>query len=155
MNTKTKTFISNQGEVFEGTQKELMNTYGIKHKMGFSRPSGAVDDNGDRWKEYEEGVTFTKPKLYLNAKLYHSTDIKGKYTEIISPSATATEYNLMKEGVIKYNQDFINEVEAKYELIDNPKPKFISGKSINDTDWDAIIDSIPEMEEEYSELWAK
>ena len=44
-----KVWISDQGEAFEGTQVELMSEYGIKQRNGFSRPSGALDKNGDRW----------------------------------------------------------------------------------------------------------
>ena len=69
-NVKVKTFVSTQGEVFEGTRKELMDEYGIKGASGFNRKSGAVDANGDRWMEEDKlnlQGDFHKPKLYLGA----------------------------------------------------------------------------------------
>lgn len=129
-NSKVKTFISDQGEIFEGTRQELMSEYGIKHSRGFIRPSGAVDSNGDRWKEYEEDTIFEKPKLYLGGKIEYDRDVKGKrrMTRVYS-SNTAANYELA-EKVLKSPDNYRPEdveqikemkktVESQYNIIDN------------------------------------
>ena len=118
----TKTFISDQGEIFEGSQKELMNQYGIKQRNGFKRASGAVDANGDRWKEYTDDVEFKKPKLYLGFRKVYDKDSSGNSRVVqISPSETAANYIL----ALKY-PELMNEmkqlIESQYEIIDNREP---------------------------------
>ena len=69
---KTKVWMSTEGEVFEGTAAELMREYGIKHRKGLSRPSGAVDAEGARWvseERFNELGYIKKPKLLLGDKL--------------------------------------------------------------------------------------
>ena len=73
---KVNVYVSNQGEIFEGTQAQLCKEYGIKQRNGFTRPTGALDSNGDRWKL--EGEEFQKPNLYLGERRETSKGPDGK-----------------------------------------------------------------------------
>ena len=131
-------WISDQGEVFEGTKAALMREYGIKQKNGFNRPSGALDKNGDRWlaedKHSSEG--FKKPKLYLHAYNRVTVNKKtGKKSSVLEgTSETASVYKIYTKALQRPNHDatktswdataaekqaFIDEVNAKYEVINN------------------------------------
>ena len=135
---KIKVWISDQGEVFEGTQADLMREYGIKYKKGFSRPSGAADKNGDRWLEEDKFKTsgFKKPKLYLGhinrVVKDPKTGKKSSYLEGLSE--TAMIYNMFTKALerpdhdaTKTNwdytaaekQEWIDGVNAKYEVVNN------------------------------------
>ena len=141
MNTKIKTFISEQGEVFTGSQKDLMDQYGIKHKMGFTRPSGAVDAEGDRWKELTDDVKFTKPKMYLGPKVYWSRDHQGqRVAEIVDESMTALQYKMAVAGShVDLKEEYMKEVESKYEIIDN-RHESASASSMRRNYWDNALD---------------
>lgn len=133
-NVKNKTWINNFGEVFEGTQKELMEAKGIKHRKGFSRPAGAIDADGTNWKEEvkfaEEG--FKKRPLYLGSKRYRDRGPDGKHRTIFySPCDVACNYLIAKslvdsgETTHRYYNEFkelMASVEAEYDVIDNRLP---------------------------------
>lgn len=129
---KTKTWISNVGEVFEGTRAALMREYGIKGTSGFDRPAGAKDADGNRWKE--EGGSFAKPKLYLGdysnkVEYIDNSGKKATKTERHSRSETADIYLISMEAMthpedysedgIEYCSAFIKKINSQYELIDN------------------------------------
>lgn len=135
---KIKVWISDQGEVFEGTQADLMREYGIKYKKGFSRPSGAADKNGDRWLEEDKfnAGGFKKPKLYLGhinrVAKDPKTGKKSSYLEGISE--TAMVYNQFAKALERPDhdatktswdytaaekQEWIDSINTKYEVINN------------------------------------
>ena len=133
--SKTKDFISDQGEVFTGSRQELMKDKGIKHRKGFLRASGALDAYGDHWKELTDDVTFEKPKLFLNPKIYWDIDLQGmKVGEVVDESCTAVEYKMAKKGIHKdLGEEYCKEVEAKYDIIDNPIPAQLRGLKPTET----------------------
>ena len=135
---KIKVWVSDQGEVFEGIQADLMREYGIKYKKGFSRPSGAVDKNGDRWLEEDKFKVngFKKPKLYLGninrVAKDPKTGKKSSYLEGISE--TAMVYNQFVKALERPDHDatktswdytaaekqsYIDSINAKYDVVDN------------------------------------
>lgn len=132
---KTKTFVSDQGEIFEGTQAELMKSRGIKHKMGFSRKSGAVDADGDRWlseDKYNSFGGFMRPVLYLGPRRMYGKCYKtgGPTRWVEGESETAGIYNLYKRclagevelfdwDIAEECREFIARVDAQYNVIDN------------------------------------
>ena len=135
---KIKVWISDQGEVFEGTQAALMREYGIKQKNGFSRPSGAVDKNGDRWLEEDKFNSdgFKKPKLYLGhfTRVVEDKKTGKKSSYVEGLSETAQVYNMYKKALENPNHDaektswddtaaekqaYIDSIDAQYEVVDN------------------------------------
>ena len=135
---KMKVWISDQGETFEGTQADLMREYGIKYKKGFSRPSGAADENGDRWLEEDKFKVsgFKKPKLYLGhinrVVKDPKTGKKSSYVEGLSE--TASVYNMFVKALERPDHDatktswdftaaekqsYIDRINAQYDVIDN------------------------------------
>lgn len=95
---KNKVFVSNHGEIFEGTQAELCKAKGIKQRNGFNRATGAVDAEGDRW--LEEGKEFVKPNLYLGPRRETSKGPDGKpQTVWVAHCDTAGAYNGAKEAL--------------------------------------------------------
>ena len=120
---KIKVWVSNQGEMFEGTQADLMRKYGIKQHNGFKRATGAVDANGDRWKE--EGEEFIKSRLYLAPVYRRSFGPEGKLQSYwVAHSETACHYNhsdrRVRAGVgTDGDKRLMATVESQYEIVDN------------------------------------
>lgn len=132
--TKTTTYISNQGETFTGTQKELMATYGIKNRVGFNRPSGAPDASGDRWltedKFNEQGgvrkqtlflgdrqVTIKHKNGFIETYIEAACDSAANYT--LAKSCLAGELSDVDPAVLPALQQMVKNVESQYDVIDN------------------------------------
>ena len=131
---KINTYVSNQGEVFEGTQAELMREKGITRKASFKQPSGAPDRDGDRWKL--EGEDFSKPTLYLGIR--RRSTRKGKdgkpeafweaYSEVAGNYMSARDY--VASGKTEYRDEcleLMKTVEGTYTLVDIDVPEVIFG----------------------------
>ena len=97
---QTNNYISDQGELFTGTQKELMDAYGIKHRKGLTRPAGALAEDGSRWKLDDGAVEFKKPLLFLGSKSVLEKNFKtGKMERAsITPSETADSLFLLQKS---------------------------------------------------------
>ena len=126
---KIKTFVSNQGEIFEGTLAELCREYGITQRKSITRATGAPDSNGDRWKE--EGGEFKKTTLYLGIRR-EQTEVDGeKKTYDVAPSETAGWYVWAQEKLEgdlspedrKEIEDNMKQIEATHELVENHTAK--------------------------------
>ena len=128
-----KTWISTTGEIFEGSQKELMDAFGIKNNNGFKRATGAVDENGDRWLAEEDFKErgFQKPNLYLGVQWFKDKDHKGNNRDIgQEPSETAAIYCIYEDYInnnrdgefVKEARQFIQETHNKFQVVDNRVP---------------------------------
>lgn len=135
-NKVTTTFVSTQGEVFTGTQKELATEYGITNMKGFYRKSGAVDAAGDRWlaedKLQGQDCKFQKQELQIGYKEYSFTNKKTGFVEkwIEGQSDSACNYELAKDYIengdkngvktpdrIAAFETLIRKVEPEYDIV--------------------------------------
>ena len=143
---KTKTWVSNVGEVFEGTQAELCKERGIKNRSGFTRPTGAVDKEGYRWKQ--EGETFKKPNLYLGFK-YCTGFLDGKKrTWWEAPSNEAMVYSLARE---EGDTALMDTIERNYTVIDNQKDAI--NYILGDIQYDTKEENIAAIDEMIDSLY--
>ena len=99
---KISTYQSNQGEVFTGSQAALMKKYGITSHKGFTRPGGAPDANGDRWKL--EGEVINKRKLFLCGTQQNHHKFVDKKTGNVTwtKKFTGSNLSLLYKDAVKF-----------------------------------------------------
>ena len=115
-----KVWINTEGEVFEGSKNALIKEKGIKQKNGFSRPSGALDKDGNRWlseEAYKAQGGIKKQILYIGDRYVDGC--------IVSPSEIAGNYIAAKNVVENdpnhpHYYDYVElmkTVEGQYEVV--------------------------------------
>ena len=126
---KLTPWISDQGEVFDGTRAALMKAKEISSKRGFDRPSGALAKDGSRWlseERLQELGEFKKPFLYLGPRQYVCP--KTKKRELHGASETAGCYvialQILERGhaindMLEWARKFKQEIDSKYTVVDN------------------------------------
>ncbi len=133
-----KTFISNNGEVYTGTQADLMKTKDIKSRKAFDRPSGAPDASGDRWVTEEQFIEqggIRKQTLFLGDRKVYGFKMmrdgsKKNTTWLEGVGTIAINYKHAKKcirgDVEGFNTDYtadmqelVRKVETQYDVIDN------------------------------------
>lgn len=123
-------FISNNGEVVEAKNKAAFcREYEISNSRSLNNASGALGIDGQRWKIYEEGVKFDKPKLYLG--YYITTSKTTGRKEAVSRSETADKFMVSLATQEDPNaapecreiaKGYVQHIWNSYEVIDNRYP---------------------------------